>query len=71
MSAVLYGNLDDLVAGEISCDRGVLASLANDVGFVGLCGKAVSKSSHAAGYISGPQYHTLAMHRESVLITEI
>lgn len=44
LSAVLYGNLDDLVAGEISCDRGVLASLANDVGFVGLCGKAVSKS---------------------------
>lgn len=36
LSAVLNSNLDDLVAGEISSDRGVLASLANDVGFVGL-----------------------------------
>lgn len=36
LSAVLNGNLDNLVAGEISSDRGVLASLANDVGFIGL-----------------------------------
>ena len=49
LGAVLYSNLDNLVAGEISSDRGVLASLANDVGFIGLCGKAVSKSSHAEG----------------------
>lgn len=68
LSAVLNSDLDNLVAGEISSDRGVLASLANDVGFVGLCGRAVSKSSQAAGCISGSQY-TLAMHRQSVLIT--
>lgn len=36
LSAVLNGNLDNFVAGEISSDRGVLASLANDVGFIGL-----------------------------------
>lgn len=42
LSAVLDSNLDNLVAGEISSDRGVLASLANDVGFIGLCGKTVS-----------------------------
>lgn len=36
LSAVLNGNLDNFVASEISSDRGVLASLANDVGFIGL-----------------------------------
>jgi hypothetical protein len=36
LSAVLNGNLDDLIASQISTDRGVLASLADDVGFVGL-----------------------------------
>lgn len=50
LSAVLYGNLDDLVAGEISSDRGVLASLANDVGFIGLWeNKSVQSTDHARG----------------------
>jgi hypothetical protein len=38
LSAMLNGNLDDLVASEISTNRGVLPALANDVGLVGLCG---------------------------------
>ena len=51
LSAVLNGNLDDLVAGEISSDRGVLASLANDVGFIGLWENKVStKHRSCAGH---------------------
>lgn len=34
---MLFGNLDNLIASEVSTHRSVLASLANDVGFVGLC----------------------------------
>jgi hypothetical protein len=34
---VLDGDLDDFVAGKISSDGGILTTLANDVGFVGLC----------------------------------
>ena len=37
LGAVFDGNLDDLVAGEISSNRGVLAALANDVCLIGLC----------------------------------
>lgn len=37
LCTVLNGNLDNLVAGEIGSDGGVLATLSNDVGFVGLC----------------------------------
>lgn len=37
LRAVLLCDFDDLVACEISSDRGVLASLANDVGLVRLC----------------------------------
>lgn len=36
LSAMIFGDFDDLVASQISPDRGVLASLANDVGFIGL-----------------------------------
>jgi hypothetical protein len=43
LSAVLNSNLDNLIAGEISCDRGVLASLANDVCFIGLWKKQSDK----------------------------
>lgn len=34
---VLDGNFDDLVAGQVGADRGILSTLANDVGLVGLC----------------------------------
>ena len=37
LSTMLDGDLDDFVAGEISSDGGILTTLANDVGFVGLC----------------------------------
>lgn len=37
LGAVLQGDFDDLVARQISPDRGVLAALANDVGLIGLC----------------------------------
>jgi hypothetical protein len=51
LSAVLDSDLDDLVAGEISSDGGILASLANDVGFVGLCYQIVSANdSKMAGW---------------------
>ena len=36
LSAMLDGNLDNLVASEIGTNRGVLASLANDICLVGL-----------------------------------
>jgi hypothetical protein len=42
LGAVLDGNLDDLVAGEIGADRGVLPALANDVCLIGLCSLLVS-----------------------------
>jgi hypothetical protein len=37
LCAVLDSNLDDLVAGEVCTDGGVLAPLANNVSLVGLC----------------------------------
>lgn len=37
LSAMLFSDFNDFVASEISSNRGVLASLANDVGFIGLC----------------------------------
>ncbi len=36
LSAVLNGNLDDFITSQICTNGSVLASLANDVGFVGL-----------------------------------
>lgn len=33
---MLQGNLDDLVTSKIRANRRVLATLANDIGFVGL-----------------------------------
>lgn len=36
LRAVLDGNLDNLIASEIRSDRGILTTLSNDVGFVGL-----------------------------------
>lgn len=45
LRAVVFGDFDDLVASQISPNRGVLASLANDVGFVGLCFPSVSLPS--------------------------
>lgn len=39
LGTMLQSDLDDLVAGQISTDWGVLPALANDVGFVGLCVK--------------------------------
>lgn len=37
---MLECDLDNLVAREISANRGVLSALANDVGLVGLCSTA-------------------------------
>ena len=37
LHTVLDGDSDDLVASQVGADRGELTSLANDVGFVGLC----------------------------------
>jgi hypothetical protein len=42
LSAVLDSNLNDLITGQVSPDRSVLAALANDVCFIGLCDKCVS-----------------------------
>ena len=36
MYSMLESNLDDLVTGEISANWSILATLANDIGFVGL-----------------------------------
>lgn len=35
---MLQGNLDDLITSKICPNGGVLATLANDIGFVGLYG---------------------------------
>lgn len=37
LGAMLKCDLDNLVAREISANRGVLPALANDVGLIGLC----------------------------------
>lgn len=37
LNAMLFGNLDNLIAGEVGSNGGVLASLADDVGFISLC----------------------------------
>lgn len=39
LGAMLECDLDNLVAREISANRGVLPTLANDVGLVGLCAR--------------------------------
>jgi hypothetical protein len=36
LSAMFLGDLDDFTASQVSTDRGVLASLANDISFVSL-----------------------------------
>lgn len=42
LGAMLNGNLDDLVASEISTNGGVLSTLANDVRLIGLCFPSIS-----------------------------
>lgn len=37
LGAMLKCDLDNLIAREISANRGVLPALANDVGLIGLC----------------------------------
>lgn len=37
LDVVLQSNLDDLIASQVRADGCVLATLANDVGLVGLC----------------------------------
>ncbi len=48
LSAMLDGNLDDLVASKIGTDRCVLPALANDVRLVGLCSPSSAHASHGA-----------------------
>lgn len=36
LDTVLNSNLDNLVASKVGADRGVLATLSNDIGFVSL-----------------------------------
>ena len=43
VGAMLQSDLDDLIAGKVGANRGILAALANDVGLIGLC-KLVSES---------------------------
>ena len=45
LSAMLQCDLDDLVTGQISTDRSVLASLANDICLIGLCRQIISAIS--------------------------
>lgn len=42
LGAMLQGDLDDLVASEISSNRSILPALANDVGLISLCNTCVS-----------------------------
>lgn len=74
LGAVLDGNLDDLIAGEIGANRGVLPALANDVCLIGLCSPLLSvpetdtTARRPAGPRRGKIAHTLPVHRETVLI---
>ncbi len=38
VDAMLLGDLDDLISGQVCSDGGVLSSLANHVGFIGFYG---------------------------------
>ena len=73
---MLDSNLDDLVASDISSDRRVLATLADDIGFVGLCNTiamsvVVLDTGHKiAARISGVG-HTLPVHAKAILIAEL
>lgn len=62
LRAVLQGDLDNLVASEISADRGVLAALANDVGLVGLCSAAKTRR------LSAPNVHNYGQLKEGGII---
>ena len=72
LSSVLEGDLDDLVAGEIGTHRGVLSSLANDVGLVGLCSRRISflhaRRERGSGCSERPL--TLPVHAQPVLVAE-
>lgn len=37
LNTVLEGDLDNLITGQVGADGGILSTLANDVGFIGLC----------------------------------
>ena len=39
LDTVLDGDFDDLVTSQVGADRGVLSTLTNDVGLIGLCCK--------------------------------
>jgi hypothetical protein len=73
LDTVLKSDLDDLVASEISTNGGVLATLANDVRFIGLC---VAKSASVlfvrqnACCFGNAKSLTLPVHAKAVLITE-
>lgn len=44
LRAMLNGDLDNLVAGEVGSDRSVLSALADDICLVGLCGGRLASS---------------------------
>ena len=67
LRAMLDGNLDDLVASKVCANRRVLASLADDVGFVGLC-KMRAVSIRRGEAMGSSRSHTLPVHTEAVLI---
>lgn len=72
LDAMLDSNSDNLVASEISSDRGILTSFANDVGFVGLYTQGIQSA-----YLEGKTKQTimgsltLSVHAQSILITAI
>lgn len=70
LSAVLQGNLDNLVASQIRTDRRVLAALANDVRLIGLC-TTMYISSWTNGKLEDKGWvgRTLPVHAQTVLIT--
>lgn len=72
LSSVLESDLDDLVAGQIGTHRGVLSSLANDVGFVGLCSRVISflRARGEGDPRCSKQPLTLPVHAQPVLVAE-
>lgn len=55
LSTVLDGNLDNLIAGQVCPDGGILTTLANYIGFVGLWSN-VSTRRMGAGTEAGTMF---------------
>ena len=74
LHAMLQSNLDDFVACQICSNGCILSSLANDIGFIGLCRNIRDQPIFEVSWVRPNSSHrqeglTLSVHAKSVLIT--